>query len=72
MRKQYSITGSVVIIASRIENLTKRFKTVMLASEEVISKLTDNTQEEFNSLGSVKVKGREEMVSLYKFKELNE
>lgn len=71
MRKQYSITGSVVIIASRIENLTKRFNTMMLASEEVISKLTDNTKKEFNSLGSVKVKGREKKVSLYNFKELN-
>lgn len=66
MRKQYSITGSVVNIASRIENLTKRFKTEVLVSEEVISTLDMNNRNLFHSIGEVKVKGSKKMISLYK------
>lgn len=69
MRKQYSITGTVVNIASRIENLTKKYKTEMLVSEEVISFLDMNNQKKFNSIGLVKVKGSKKMISLYKLKE---
>lgn len=69
MRKQYSITGSVVNIASRIESLTKRFNTEMLASEEVVSSLDVNSRKEFNSIGQVKVKGSKRMISLYALKE---
>lgn len=69
MRKQYSITGSVVNIASRIESLTKRFNTEMLVSEEVISTLDINSQREFQSIGQVKVKGSKKMISLYKLNE---
>ena len=69
MRKQYSITGSVVITASRIENLTKRFNTEMLVSEEVITNLPEDLKNEFNLIGNVKVKGSKNMISLYNFKE---
>jgi adenylate cyclase len=68
MRKQYSITGSVVNIASRIESLTKRYNTEVLASEEVISHLNLDIREEFNSLGLVKVKGSKKLISLYNLK----
>jgi adenylate cyclase len=67
MRKQYSITGSVVIIASRIEGLTKQFETELLVSEEVISKLPENMRSVFNSLGEVSVKGSETMISIYNY-----
>lgn len=69
MRKQYSITGSVVNIASRIESLTKGFKTELLVSEEVISALDKNNRNQFNSIGQVEVKGSKKMISLYKLKE---
>ena len=72
MRKQYSITGSVVNIASRIESLTKRFKAEVLVSEEVILTLDTNNRKEFNSLGQVKVKGSKKMISLYKLKEMDQ
>jgi adenylate cyclase len=35
IRKQYSITGKVVIMASRIEQLNKKYNTQLLISEEV-------------------------------------
>ena len=71
-RKQYSITGKVVIMASRIEQLNKKYGTSLLLSKEVYNQLNSVTQHAFTLLGSSKIKGSEKMVSLYKsFKELN-
>lgn len=69
MRKQYSITGSVVVVASRIENLTKHFKTQMLISEELIVQLPVKTRKTFIPLGQIRIKGSKKMISLYKFEE---
>ncbi len=65
-RKQYSVTGSVVILASRIEQLNKTYNTRMLISKEVYSEL-DNFKDNFELIGDVFVKGQEEPVTLYKF-----
>ena len=65
IRKQYSITGNTVILASRIEKLNKEYKTQLLASEEVIQ---NSSGSDFNAenLGKVQIKGREKPVTLYK------
>ncbi len=69
-RKQYSITGKVVIMASRIEQLNKIYNSSLLISEEVYKQLNNVTQSAFILLGSSKIKGSEKQVSLYKsFKE---
>ncbi len=39
IRQQYSITGNVVIIASRIEQLNKRWHSQLIISEEVFNEL---------------------------------
>jgi hypothetical protein len=65
-RKQYSITGKVVIMASRIEQLNKKYDTSLLISEEVYNQLNNATQDDFTLLGSSKIKGSEKLVSLYK------
>ncbi len=65
-RKQYSITGKVVIMASRIEQLNKKYNTSLLISKEVYLQLKDVTRNTFNWLGSSKIKGSEKLVSLYK------
>lgn len=65
IRKQYSITGKVVIMASRIEQLNKKHNTCLLISEEVYNQLNNETQNAFNGLGSSKIKGSEKLVSLY-------
>lgn len=65
MRKQYSITGSVVIIASRIEQLTKQYSSDLLLSEEVFLQLDENTQTHLAPYGPVMVKGHEQPISLY-------
>ena len=65
MRKQYSITGSVVILASRIEQLTKQYKSDLLMSEEVFFQLDDKTRKQLSPIGPVMVKGRELPISIY-------
>lgn len=65
IRKQYSITGKVVIIASRIEQLNKEFKTSLIISESVYNQLTVQMRASFKWLGYSRIKGSEKMISLY-------
>lgn len=64
-RKQYSITGEVVILSSRIEQLTKLFNLDLLLSEEVYNHLMPSVQERMVSIGPVRVKGKKEPVTIY-------
>jgi class 3 adenylate cyclase/Tfp pilus assembly protein PilF len=65
LRKQYSITGNTVILASRIEQLNKKYNSQLLISEEVLHNIKqDGISSE--SLGSVEVKGREKPINIYK------
>lgn len=63
LRKQYSITGNVVILASRIEQLNKQFQSQLLMSEEVWKAI--GGVEDAVHLGLIQVKGEEKRVSLY-------
>ncbi len=65
LRKQYSITGNVVILASRIEQLNKKYNSQLLVSDEVYSKVK-NLPDNHIALGAIKIKGREEPILLYK------
>ena len=69
LRKQYSITGKVVIMASRIEQLNKKHNSQLLISEEVHNQLNDVTQNAFTDIGSSEIKGSEKLVTLFKFEE---
>ncbi|MCF6359679.1 MAG: adenylate/guanylate cyclase domain-containing protein [Cyclobacteriaceae bacterium] len=71
-RKQYSITGNVVILASRIEQLNKKFNSQLLISEEVHLQLDPKIKDMYVALGSVNVKGREKPISIYQLKESHE
>lgn len=63
-RKQYSITGNVVIMASRIEQLTKEFNAEVLVSEQVAHCL--NKQHRPECMGMVSMKGMRELHQVYK------
>ena len=64
-RKQYSVTGNPVIIAARVEQLNKTYKTQLIITEEVYEKLeTPLTSEE--SFLEVPVKGRTNPVRILK------
>jgi len=65
IRKQYSISGSTVILASRIEDLTKQYSAQLLVSKEVLENADgiDCTNE---YLGEIVLKGRETPMKIYK------
>jgi len=68
IRKQFSITGRVVVMASRIEELNKKYHSSMLISEEVYRRLNPVLQQDFEYLDTTTVKGSEKPVTLYKYK----
>ena len=65
LRKQYSITGNVVILASRIEQLNKNYDSQILASAEVRAAGGEDAAAA-TSLGPVHVKGRELPIELFR------
>lgn len=64
-RQQYSITGNVVIIAARVEQLNKQLDSEILVTEEVFAKagLSEATS---TNMGAFNVKGFEEPLSIFK------
>jgi adenylate cyclase len=63
-RKQYSITGNTVILASRLESLNKKFNSQILASKEVVKQVRLEVKPEY--IGMVSIKGRTEPLEVYK------
>lgn len=64
-RKQYSITGEVVILASRIEQLNKDYGSRILVSAEVLKASGDEGAGAV-ALGAVRVKGRDDPLEIYR------
>lgn len=64
-RQQYSITGNVVIMASRIEQLNKELDSQILVSEDVIQSI-DNPRLPAASYRDIILKGFEKPVTVYK------
>jgi len=64
-RQQYSITGNVVILASRIEQLNKAFGSSILVSGEVLAAAGEDAASA-TALGPVNVKGRDQPIELFR------
>jgi len=64
-RKQYSITGNVVILAARIEQLNKIYGSQLLVSAEVL-KAGGDLAHNAVPIGPVQVKGRDEPIEIYR------
>ena len=63
-RKQYSVTGNVVILASRIEQLNKKYDSTVLISKEVMDKIQIE-ENKYKSLGQVDIKGRQKPIEIF-------
>ena len=68
-RKQYSITGNVVIMASRIEQLNKRWHSQLIISKEVFNELDAAVKAVFSPQKPAKVRGINRPVLLYIYNE---
>jgi adenylate cyclase len=66
LRKQYSVTGNVVILAQRIEQLNKEFGSQLLVSREVLRRVGDEAAAA-KPLGPVRVKGRADAIEVFRF-----
>ncbi|HMV09738.1 MAG TPA: adenylate/guanylate cyclase domain-containing protein [Cyclobacteriaceae bacterium] len=64
-RKQYSISGSAVIIAFRVEQLNKQFQSELLITDAVKSRITAG-RVQMSSLGKQPMKGFGTEVEIYK------
>jgi len=64
-RKQYTITGDVVILAARIEQLNKDYGSQILVSSDVLQRCGEEGAGAM-PLGPVRVKGREAPIEIYR------
>jgi class 3 adenylate cyclase len=64
LRNQYTITGNVVIIAARIEQLTKQYNAQVLISKDIYDKTSCKTME-VRAIGEAQLKGLSKAVELY-------
>jgi adenylate cyclase len=64
-RQQYSVSGNVVIIAARVEQLNKSYGSQLLVSQEVLQSAGEAAAGAV-PLGAVTVKGRDQPVELYR------
>jgi adenylate cyclase len=63
-RKQYSVSGTTVIISARLEQLNKKYGSSLLISGEVKNKITTNRKIE--SAGTVRLKGIEKGIEIFR------
>lgn len=63
-RKQYSVTGNPVIIASRVEQLTKQYDTQLIITKEVYDQLETKPNKEDLNFTDTSLKGRAEQTTI--------
>jgi len=65
-RQQYSITGSVVILAARIEQLNKDYNSQILISEDVVQDISHSLPSNSAFLGKIDLKGWHHPLGIYR------
>jgi len=65
-RQQYSVTGSCVIIAARVEQLNKEFNSQILITDEVYHRAHPHLSLVTEDLGAISLKGFDEPFTIHK------
>ena len=64
-RKQFSVTGNVVIMASRLEQLNKAYASNLIVSKEVYDRIDPKFRPKVYNMEKVKVRGRKDHIVIY-------
>ena len=64
-RKEFTAIGDTVNTAARLEDLTKRLPSRILMTDAVFGRLDDDTKRSFVPLGDIRVKGKEERLTVF-------
>lgn len=64
IRHEYTVIGDIPNTASRLEGLTKEYKTSMIVSERVLSPTP--FADLFKSIGNVSIRGKKEKIKIFK------
>ena len=67
IRHEYTVIGDIPNTASRLEGLTKEYKTNLIVSEKVLFKT--NLEYLFKPIGNVSIRGKKEKIRVFKPKE---
>lgn len=65
-RFNYTVHGDAVNLAARLEQLNKQHGTTVLISDSTVNLLNDDYPLE--SVGTISIRGKSELVTVYKFK----
>ena len=63
----FTVIGSAVNMASRLESLTRQYKAKIIISQEIYNSLNDEKQSRFTRIDDVRIKGVEMPISVYGF-----
>ncbi len=64
IRHEYTVIGDIPNTASRLEGLTKEYKTSIIVSEKILSET--NLEHLFKLIGNVQIRGKKEKIKIFK------